>query len=53
MTAFLNEHFLKNELKIFEEWFHEEFVVKARAHLVSIGQKPRAVLIIDNCPAHP
>lgn len=40
-------------LEIFEEWFHEEFVPKVRAHLASLNQEEKAVLLIDNCPAHP
>lgn len=40
-------------LEIFEQWFHEQFVPKVRAYLASINQEEKAVLLIDNCPAHP
>ncbi len=40
-------------LEIFEQWFHDEFVPKTRAHLNSLNLEEKAVLLIDNCPAHP
>lgn len=40
-------------LEIFEQWFHEEFVPKTRAHLASMNQEEKALLLIDNCPGHP
>lgn len=40
-------------LEIFEQWFHGEFVPKVRAHLASLNQEEKAILLIDNCPAHP
>ena len=38
--------------EIFEKWFHNEFVPKVRAYLQSIHQEEKAILLIDNCPAH-
>ena len=38
---------------IFHTWFHDSFVPLVRTHLTSIGQEPRAVLLIDNYPSHP
>lgn len=40
-------------LEIFELWFYEEFVPKVREYLASINQEEKAILLIDNCPAHP
>ena len=36
-------------MTIFEDWF----VSQVRSHLISIGQEPKAILLIDNCPTHP
>ena len=38
---------------IFHTWFHNSFIPLVRTHLTSIGQEPKAVLVLDNCPAHP
>ena len=38
---------------IFSEWFHDVFVPRVRAELRSLGQECRAVLLLDNCSAHP
>ena len=38
---------------IFSEWFHNVFVPRVRAELRSLGQECRAVLLLDNCSAHP
>jgi hypothetical protein len=40
-------------MNIFENWFHSEFVPKVKAYLRSIQQEEKALLFIDNCPAHP
>lgn len=40
-------------LEIFEQWFYEDFVPKVREYLASIHQEQKALLLIDNCPAHP
>ena len=37
---------------IFHTWFHDSVVPMVRAHLTSIGQEPKGVLLLDNCPAH-
>ena len=38
---------------IFEDWFHEEFVPKVRRHLRLKKLEPKAILLMDHCPAHP
>ena len=38
---------------IFVEWFHDEFCPQVEAHLKSIGQEPKALLLLDNCKCHP
>jgi len=38
---------------IFQEWFHHEFVPSVRAHLLRQGLPVKAILLLDNCPAHP
>ena len=40
-------------LEIFEQWFHGEIVPAVRAHLASLNLEERAILLVDNCPAHP
>ncbi len=40
-------------LEIFEQWFQDEFVPRVRAHLSSLHLEEKAILLIDNCPAHP
>jgi hypothetical protein len=37
----------------FKMWFNEEFVPSVKKHLRSKGLEEKAVLLIDNCPAHP
>jgi hypothetical protein len=38
---------------IFSDWFHNEFVVQVRSYLQQIGLEQKAILLIDNCKAHP
>ncbi|MEW8544978.1 MAG: transposase, partial [Candidatus Thiodiazotropha sp.] len=38
---------------IFEKWFHKEFVLAVRKHLRQQRLEPKALLLLDNCPAHP
>uniref|UniRef100_A0A8C8RVB4 HTH CENPB-type domain-containing protein n=1 Tax=Pelusios castaneus TaxID=367368 RepID=A0A8C8RVB4_9SAUR len=38
---------------IFEEWFHNSFVPAVRKHLRKKKLEPKALLLLDNCPAHP
>ena len=38
---------------IFAEWFHEKFVPAVQKHLREMDVEPRAVLLLDNCSAHP
>ena len=38
---------------IFERWFHKEFVPSVRKHLRQQKLEPKALLLLDNCPAHP
>lgn len=39
--------------RLFEDWFKNTFVPQVRAHLLDLDLEPRAVLLLDNCPAHP
>ena len=38
---------------IFSEWFHEHFVPHVQEKLTERGKEPRALLVLDNCSAHP
>ena len=38
---------------IFSDWFHNDFVPNVRKHLRSKNLEEKAVLLLDNCPAHP
>ncbi|KAG6937576.1 tigger transposable element derived 5 [Chelydra serpentina] len=38
---------------IFEDWFHKTFVPAVWAHLRKLKQEGKALLLLDNCPAHP
>ena len=38
---------------IFEHWFHQQFVPAVKQHLQHKGLPCKAVLLIDNCAAHP
>ena len=37
----------------FSEWFHRDFVPTVREKLIALGEELRAVLVLDNCSAHP
>lgn len=37
----------------FHEWFHMNFVPFVREKLSSLGLEQKAVLLLDNCSAHP
>ena len=37
----------------FHEWFHHDFVPYVQEQLRSLGEEPNAVLVLDNCSAHP
>ena len=37
----------------FYEWFHHDFVPYVQEQLRSQGEEPKAVLVLDNCSAHP
>ena len=39
--------------KLFHSWFHQDFVPTVRERLKSLGEEPNAVLLLDNCSAHP
>ncbi len=41
------------DMEIFEDWFHHQFVPKTRAYLRSKNLEEKAILFLDNCPAHP
>jgi len=38
---------------IFSEWFHNYFVPHVHEKLRELGKEPRALLVLDNCSAHP
>lgn len=38
---------------IFDDWFHKTFVPDVRAHLRKLKLEEKALLLLDNCPAHP
>ena len=38
---------------IFTEWFHNLFIPIVQKKLVELGLEPKAVLVLDNCSAHP
>jgi len=38
---------------IFEEWFQKLFVPSVEAHLRWLQLEPKALLLLDTCPAHP
>ena len=38
---------------IFLEWFHDHFVPLVQEKLTERGKEPRALLVLDNCSAHP
>jgi transposase-like protein len=38
---------------IFSSWFNDHFIPYVRHHLQSMGQEPKALLLLDNCSAHP
>jgi hypothetical protein len=38
---------------IFQDWFQNEFVPSVRKRLRSLKLPTKAVLLLDNCPAHP
>lgn len=38
---------------IFKSWFHELFVPHIKHKLSAIGQPEKAILLLDNCSAHP
>ena len=39
--------------KVFHEWFHQDFIPHIRKSLVALGEQPKAILLLDNCSAHP
>ena len=39
--------------QLFTSWFHNHFVPTAQAKLREMGLEPKAVLLLDNCSAHP
>ena len=38
---------------LFTDWFHQNFVPTVQGKLREIGCEPKAVLLLDNCSAHP
>ena len=38
---------------LFREWFHQDFVPQVQTSLIALGETPRAILLLDNCSAHP
>ena len=41
------------DCSLFREWFHNSFVPYVREKLTELGQECKAVLVLDNCSAHP
>ena len=41
------------ESGLFQDWFHHTFVPFVRTKLTELGQECRAILVLDNCSAHP
>ena len=39
--------------EIFFSWFHNEFAPFIQLELINMGQEAKALLLIDNCSAHP
>ena len=39
--------------EIFSEWFHNYFVPDVKRYLANLNLSPKALLIVDNCSAHP
>ena len=37
----------------FKGWFHQDFVPYVKEKLKVLGEEPKAVLVLDNCSAHP
>ena len=38
---------------LFRTWFHTQFVPYVRKELLNMKEEPKAVLLLDNCSAHP
>lgn len=38
---------------IFLDWFHKEFVPSVKMHMTEKGLPIKALLLLDNAPAHP
>ena len=38
---------------LFTDWFHHQFVPTVQEKLIALGCEPTAVLLLDNCSAHP
>ena len=38
---------------LFLDWFQTVFVPTVQQQLRNLGQEPKALLVLDNCPAHP
>lgn len=41
------------DCNLFREWFHDHFIPCVRTSLLALGQESKAVLVLDNCSAHP
>ena len=39
--------------QIFKDWFDNHFVPAVQKELKALGKEPKAILLMDNCPAHP
>uniref|UniRef100_H3AS01 HTH CENPB-type domain-containing protein n=1 Tax=Latimeria chalumnae TaxID=7897 RepID=H3AS01_LATCH len=46
-------YFNQKDRSIFKDWFDKNFVPQVREHLKSKGLPKKAVLLLDNAPAHP
>ena len=41
------------DTEIFTDWFHKEFVPAVEKHMLQKGLPVKALLLLDNAPAHP
>ena len=39
--------------ELFSDWFHHHFVLAVKKHLTDRGLSAKALLLLDNTPAHP
>ncbi|XP_064421026.1 jerky protein homolog-like [Latimeria chalumnae] len=52
-VSYFNQKGAWMDRSIFKDWFDKNFVPQVREHLTSKGLPKKAVLLLDNAPAHP